>query len=148
MWYPDDPPELRWSHADPPGELLGHIILHLIREEWWRRTGEWVGMKRRIRPGSASGRSPAVSRHPEVGSSRHVVGSMAIVLGAVSAVADLAAAAQWVSVVLPAAVAAAVVAGTVNVWLARSKGRDEERARVRTLLAEAFQTYADYREFP
>lgn len=43
MWYPDDPPELRWSHADPPGELLGHIVLHLVREEWWRRTGEWVG---------------------------------------------------------------------------------------------------------
>jgi hypothetical protein len=77
-----------------------------------------------------------------------IVGSMAIVLVAVSAVVDLAAAAQWVSVVLPAAVAAAVVAGTVNIWLARSKGRDEERARVRTLLAEAFQAYADYNEFP
>lgn len=73
-----------------------------------------------------------------------IVGSMTIALGAVAAVIDLAAAAQWIGVVLPAAVVAAAVAGTVNVWLARSKGRDEERARVRTLLAEAFQAYADY----
>ncbi|GAA2560731.1 hypothetical protein GCM10010210_38920 [Pseudonocardia hydrocarbonoxydans] len=43
MWYPDDPPELRWARPDPPGELLGMIVLHLVREEWWRRTGEWVG---------------------------------------------------------------------------------------------------------
>jgi hypothetical protein len=43
MWYPDDPPELRWARPDPPGELLGLIILHLVREEWWRWTGEWVG---------------------------------------------------------------------------------------------------------
>lgn len=43
MWYPDDPPELRWARPDPPGELLGLIILHLLREEWWRRTGEWIG---------------------------------------------------------------------------------------------------------
>jgi hypothetical protein len=43
MWYPDDPPELRWARPDPPGELLGLIVLHLVREEWWRRTGEWLG---------------------------------------------------------------------------------------------------------
>jgi hypothetical protein len=77
-----------------------------------------------------------------------IVGLMAIALTTAPAVVDLAAAAQWVGVVVPAAVAAAVVAATVNVWLARSKGRDEERARVRTLLAEAFQAYANYKEFP
>jgi hypothetical protein len=76
-----------------------------------------------------------------------IVGSTTIALKMVPAMIDLAAA-QWIGVVLPAAVVAAVVAGTVNVWLARSKGRDEERARVRTLLAEAFQAYADYKEFP
>ncbi|GAA2560726.1 hypothetical protein [Pseudonocardia hydrocarbonoxydans] len=74
--------------------------------------------------------------------------STPIVAGALTAVIDLAAATQWIGVVLPAAVIAAGVAGTVNIWLARSKARDEERARVRTLLAEAYQAYADYKEFP
>jgi hypothetical protein len=85
---------------------------------------------------------------PEVGSSQHDRRIDDIARGAVAAVIDLAVAAQWIGVVLPAAVVAAGVAGTVNVWLARSKGRDEERARVRTLLAEAFQAYSDYKEFP
>lgn len=43
MWYPYDPPELRWTRADSARTLLGHIVAHLVREEWWRRTGEWVG---------------------------------------------------------------------------------------------------------
>jgi hypothetical protein len=74
--------------------------------------------------------------------------STSVVAGALTAVIDLAAATQWIGVVLPAAVIAAGVAGTVNIWLARSKARDEERARVRTLLAEAYQAYSDYKEFP
>jgi hypothetical protein len=43
MWFPYDPPEHRWQRRDGPVALLGHIAAHLIREEWWRRTGEWVG---------------------------------------------------------------------------------------------------------
>lgn len=43
MWYPDDPAERRWTRRDGPVVLLGHIVAHLIREEWWRRTGEWPG---------------------------------------------------------------------------------------------------------
>lgn len=46
------------------------------------------------------------------------------------------------------AVIAAVVGAVVNVWLAGRKSREEERARVRTTLAEAFQAYAEYKEFP
>lgn len=43
MWYPDDPDEQRWTFRDGPAVLLGHIVAHLMREEWWRRTGEWPG---------------------------------------------------------------------------------------------------------
>lgn len=53
-----------------------------------------------------------------------------------------------VAALLSGAVVAAAVAATVNVWLARRKSREEDRARVRTTLAEAFQAYAAYKEFP
>ena len=43
MWFPKDPVELRWRRADGAAELLGCIALHLLREQWWRETGEWVG---------------------------------------------------------------------------------------------------------
>ncbi len=43
MWYPADPPELRWL---PKHQLVGLVEmarLHLFREEYWRRTGGWDG---------------------------------------------------------------------------------------------------------
>jgi len=43
MWYPDDPAEQRWTRRDGPAVLLGLVVAHLLREEWWRRTGEWPG---------------------------------------------------------------------------------------------------------
>jgi hypothetical protein len=43
MWYPGDPAQQRWTHRDGPSALLGHIVAHLFREEWWRCTGEWLG---------------------------------------------------------------------------------------------------------
>lgn len=43
MWYPYDPPDRRWIRQDGPVVLVGHVIAHLAREQWWRRTGEWVG---------------------------------------------------------------------------------------------------------
>lgn len=33
----------RWVISDGLVELIGHIHAHLIREAWWRRTGEWPG---------------------------------------------------------------------------------------------------------
>ena len=53
-----------------------------------------------------------------------------------------------IAALLSGAVVAAAVAAVVNVWLARRKSREEDRARVRTTLAEAFQAYAAYKEFP
>ncbi len=43
MWYPYDPESSRWTRREGAAALLGHITAHLIREEWWRKTGEWVG---------------------------------------------------------------------------------------------------------
>lgn len=50
--------------------------------------------------------------------------------------------------VLSGAVVAAVISGWVSATLARRSTRLEERARVRATLAEAYQAYADYQEFP
>jgi hypothetical protein len=36
----------------------------------------------------------------------------------------------------------------VNLWLSRRKSREEERARMRTTCAEAFEAVTAYREFP
>jgi hypothetical protein len=43
MWHPDDPADQRWTRRDGPAALLGHIVAHLLRERWWRCTGEWPG---------------------------------------------------------------------------------------------------------
>lgn len=43
IWYPYDPKEARWRPIDGPAALLGHIAAHLIKEQWYRRTGEWPG---------------------------------------------------------------------------------------------------------
>lgn len=43
MWYPWDPESGRWILRDGAGALLGHITAHLLREEWWRKTAEWIG---------------------------------------------------------------------------------------------------------
>ncbi len=45
-------------------------------------------------------------------------------------------------------VIAAFIGAIVNTWLARQKSREEELARVRVMLAEAFQAVAEYKEFP
>lgn len=43
MWHPKASREDRWVIADGLIELIGHVHAHLVREAWWRRTGEWVG---------------------------------------------------------------------------------------------------------
>lgn len=43
MWYPNDPRDRRWIPADGAADLIVRIALHLIKEEWFRQTGEWIG---------------------------------------------------------------------------------------------------------
>jgi 23S rRNA G2445 N2-methylase RlmL len=45
MWFPGDPLERRWRRRDGAAALTGHIAGHLIREAWWRQTGEWIGTR-------------------------------------------------------------------------------------------------------
>lgn len=43
MWHPEDDPPMRWTLEDGPSDLVIRIAVHLIKEEWFRRTGEWIG---------------------------------------------------------------------------------------------------------
>jgi hypothetical protein len=54
----------------------------------------------------------------------------------------------FLSAAVVAAVIAAFVGAAVSIALARRKSLEEERARVRTTFAEAFQAVAEYKEFP
>jgi hypothetical protein len=43
MWYPDDGPDLVWQPEDGLLSLVQHARVHLFREAYWRRYGEWPG---------------------------------------------------------------------------------------------------------
>jgi hypothetical protein len=54
MWYPGDPVSARWVFADGLLDLLDVIQNHLLREELWRRVGEWIGPEIPHTTGAAS----------------------------------------------------------------------------------------------
>jgi len=58
IWYPDDPPSRRWHWYDGGAALAGHICAHLIREAWWRQTGEWAGEEMPHSPSHPAMRQP------------------------------------------------------------------------------------------
>jgi hypothetical protein len=43
VWYPGDPLERRWVPDDGLLMLFGMIATHLLKEAWWRESGEWLG---------------------------------------------------------------------------------------------------------
>jgi hypothetical protein len=43
MWHPKDSRAKRWVPTDGLPALLAYVRVHLVREAWWRDTGEWVG---------------------------------------------------------------------------------------------------------
>jgi hypothetical protein len=43
VWYPDDPPERRWTANDGLLSLIETTRVHLFKEAYWRETGEWLG---------------------------------------------------------------------------------------------------------
>lgn len=43
IWYPGDPPDRVWGPNDGLLALFGMISEHLLKEAWWRETGEWIG---------------------------------------------------------------------------------------------------------
>ena len=56
--------------------------------------------------------------------------------------------ATLIAALLSGTVIAAVISAVVNTWIARKKSLEEDRARVRTTYAEAFEAVAAYRELP
>jgi hypothetical protein len=54
----------------------------------------------------------------------------------------------FLAALLSGAVVAALIAAAVNTALARRKSLEEERSRVRTVFAEAFEAVSAYKEFP
>ena len=52
-----------------------------------------------------------------------------------------------IGAIISGAFLAAMLAGTVNVWMARRRSREEERARIRNTFAAAFEAYSAYKEF-
>jgi hypothetical protein len=42
-WYPKDPAAQRWVWADGLVSLIDQVRVHLLKEAWWRETGEWLG---------------------------------------------------------------------------------------------------------
>jgi hypothetical protein len=53
-----------------------------------------------------------------------------------------------IGAIISGAFLAAMLAGAVNVWMARRRSREEERARIRNTFAAAFEAYTAYKEFP
>lgn len=43
VWHPADPPEQRWVPEDGLLRLFGMMQTHLLKEAWWRESGEWLG---------------------------------------------------------------------------------------------------------
>jgi hypothetical protein len=64
------------------------------------------------------------------------------------AAAPDASSAGLIGAIISGAFLAAMLAGTVNVWMARRRSREEERARIRNTFAAAFEAYTAYKEFP
>jgi hypothetical protein len=43
MWYPGDGPDLTWQPEEGLLGLIRYAEVHLFREAFWRRYGEWPG---------------------------------------------------------------------------------------------------------
>ncbi|MGI9098383.1 MAG: hypothetical protein ACR2H2_07805 [Solirubrobacteraceae bacterium] len=59
IWHPDDPPEHAWTADDGLGELIPHVAIHLFKEAYWRKTGEWLGPE--ASHGQAEDKQPAAA---------------------------------------------------------------------------------------
>jgi hypothetical protein len=41
LWFPDDPPQLKWDWSKGFATYLWILDRHVLYEEQWRRSGEW-----------------------------------------------------------------------------------------------------------
>jgi hypothetical protein len=62
MWYPRDPPAMRWRLQEGITGLIDRARVHLLREAWWRTTSSWPAPDIHREP-NAKGKKPS---HREV----------------------------------------------------------------------------------
>lgn len=60
MWHPRDPLEQRWIPAAGAADLVTRIGVHLIKEEWHRQTGEWIGLEAEHSPQNRASQAEAL----------------------------------------------------------------------------------------
>ena len=150
MWYPRDPIDLRWARRDGAAALVGCITLHLIREQWWRETGEWLGPEA---PHAVQPEASAKDRRVTTIPARTPIPTMTVAPAHTLIPRDrprrrrsrhprrhraAGSAAPLIGTLLSATILAALIAAAVNIMLARRKSREEERARLRDRFAQAY----------
>lgn len=62
LWYSRDHAGLRWTVKDGLVGLIDLSRLHLIKEAWWRATGEWPGWEKHREPPAGDERRPKPPR--------------------------------------------------------------------------------------
>jgi len=65
LYYARDEAQLRWVSADGVVSLIDLSRLHLIKEAWWRATGEWTGYEKHRRPPSGTEQRPRPPKDEE-----------------------------------------------------------------------------------
>jgi len=65
LYYARDEAQLRWVPADGIVSLIDLSRLHLIKEAWWRATGEWTGYEKHRRPPSGTEQRPRPPKDEE-----------------------------------------------------------------------------------
>ena len=109
---------------------LGHITAHLLREEWWRKTGEWVGDEVM----HDDGRTTSRREKPHDGHSCNPCLYIAASPGFGPA--------QWATIIAALIAALVVVAGYA---LTQMQARRERRAKE---FADALAAIEEYLEAP
>jgi hypothetical protein len=62
LWFARDHEGLRWTVKDGLVALIDLARLHLIKEAWWRATGEWPGWEKHREPPAGDERRPRPPR--------------------------------------------------------------------------------------
>jgi hypothetical protein len=50
LWYSRDPDSMRWTLQDGLATLIDLSRVHLVKEAWWRVTGEWSEYEKHREP--------------------------------------------------------------------------------------------------
>lgn len=164
VWHPGDPDDRTWVPEDGLLVLFGMIAEHLFKEAWWREHGEWLGEEyphdeltkdhaphrpQPARPTMIQAPAPTTTTIAPPAFPASTTASVAVpTTTPLPGAAPGASSAGLIGAIISGAFLAAMLAGAVNVWMARRRSREEERARIRNTFAAAFEAYTAYKEFP